>query len=87
MTYRPEHKQGEGKSESLDSYYARKQQMKHNQLRGEAEVHHEADRDADAEENFSYGKGGYSKPKEKPGKNYNPSSHDIWSDEPWKDKS
>jgi hypothetical protein len=85
MTYRPENGDND-RDDNLDAYYKRKQSVKHNQLRGEAEVRHEADRDCDAEENFSYGKSGYSKPKEKPGKGYNPNSHSIWDDEPWKDK-
>jgi hypothetical protein len=74
------------KDDNLDAYYKRKQSVKHNQVRGEAEPLHDADRDCDAEENYSYGKSGYSKPKEKPAKGYNPKEHDIWEDAAWKDK-
>jgi hypothetical protein len=83
MSYRPEN----DKDDNLDAYYKRKQSAKHNQFKGEAEVLHDADRDADSEENFSYGKKGYSKPPEGPDrKGYNPKSHDIWDDAAWKDK-
>jgi hypothetical protein len=72
--------------DSLDAFYKRKQSVKHNQIKGEAEVLHDKDRDCDSEDNYSYGKSGYSKPKEKPAKGYDPTSHTIWDDEPWKDK-
>jgi hypothetical protein len=84
MIYRPENDNDD--DDDLSAYYKRKQSAKHNQLAGEAEPRHDPDRDAESE-NFSYGKGGYSKPKDKPpGKNYNPKSDSIWDDEPWKDK-
>jgi hypothetical protein len=82
MIYRPEN----DKDDNLDAFYKRKQSVKHNQVRGEAEVLHDADRDADAEDNFSYGKSGYSKPKDNAGKGSNPKSQTIWDDEAWKDK-
>jgi hypothetical protein len=71
--------------DSLDAFYKRKQSVKHNQFKGEAEVLHDEDTDAESK-NYSYGKSGYSKPKEKPAKGYDPTSHTIWDDEPWKDK-
>jgi hypothetical protein len=85
MIYRPENGDLD-KDDNLDSYYKRKQSVKHNQLKGEAEVLHDKDSDAESR-NFSYGRDGYSKPKEKPpGKNINPNSHSIWDDAAWKDK-
>jgi hypothetical protein len=75
MIYRPE----DDKDEDLSAFYTRKQKVKHNQLKGEAEVLHDADRDCDAEDNFSYGKRGYDRPKNKP-----PAKElDIWEDSTW----
>jgi hypothetical protein len=84
MIYRPENGDND-RDDNLDAYYKRKQSVKHNQLKGEAEVLHDADSDAESR-NYSYGSKGYGKPKEKPAKGYNPKEQDIWSDEAWKDK-
>lgn len=86
MIYRPQQSQGEGKSEDLNAYWHRKQGgPKHNRVAPEGKLHG-PDRDCDAEENFSYGKTGWPKPKDKtetavPTK----SPGDIWDDSVWKD--
>jgi len=77
MIYRPEQKEGAGKSESCEQFYVRKQSVKHNQFKGEAEVLH--DKDRDAEQNASKWEGAAQK--DRWGK-----SNTIWDDEPWKDK-
>jgi len=82
MIYRPE--KDNDADDNLDAYYKRKQSVKHNQLKGEAEVLHDKDTDAESK-NFSYGKEGYGKAKESTTSNKVKSST-IWDDEPWKDK-
>ena len=82
MIYRPENKQGEGKSEDLDAFYTRKQRVKHNQFKGEAEVLHDADRDVEVTASKWEGAG----PKKTTGSGFKEKSSTIWEDEPWKDK-
>jgi hypothetical protein len=82
MIYRPEQKQGEGKSEDLNAFYTRKQRVKHNQFDCEAEVLHDADRDA--EQNASRWEG--AGPKKTSGPGWKEKSSTIWEDEAWKDK-
>lgn len=62
MVYRPEQKNGNGKSESLNDYYERKQKPKHNRVDTEAEVLHDADTDAE-NAHYSYGSKGYERPR------------------------
>jgi hypothetical protein len=70
--------------ENLNDYYRRKQAPSQNKVRGDAESPLAGrDRDADSVENFSYGKDGYSRPKDRLGGK----EHSIWDEEPWKDKS
>ena len=81
MIYRPEQKSGDGKSYNAEEFWKRKQSPKHNRVCGEAEVHG-PDRDAE-NLNYSYGKDGYERPKDKgPAK-----SSTIWDDEAWRDKA
>ena len=82
MTYRPEDEKGSF-GENLNAFYRRKQSFKHNQLKGEAEVLHDADTDCDARDNFSYGSKGYARPENKSLGGTKPKEHDIWSDEAW----
>ncbi len=81
MTYRPD----EDSDFNIDAYWKRKQSVKENRVSGEAPLA-KADRDCDAEENFSYGKSGYGRPKDKT--TVNPfKSNTIWEDDAWKDKT
>ena len=50
MIYRPEQKEGKGKSESCEAFYTRKQSVKHNRVAGEAEVLHDKDRNAESDQ-------------------------------------
>ena len=73
--------------DSLGAFYKRKQSVKHNQFKGEAEVLHDADTDAESR-HYSYGKKGYGSEASREGKHWTPkpTSHTIWDDEPWKDR-
>lgn len=70
MAYRPENNENDY---NASQYWKRKQSVKDNKVSGEA-PEAKADRDCDAEENFSYGKSGYGGPFGNKGK-------DIWNDE------
>jgi len=78
MTYRPEN--DNDADDNLDAYYKRKQSVKHNQLRGEAEVLHDKDRDAEVAASNWKGKGAADD--SRLGKN----KGDVWDDSNWKDK-
>jgi hypothetical protein len=86
MIYRPENGDRD-RDDNLDAFYKRKQSVKHNQFKGEAEVLHDQDTDAESR-HFSYGSKGYGKPSDKPpgSPHIKPDSSTIWDDEPWKDK-
>ena len=89
MIYRPENGDRD-RDDNLDAYYKRKQSVKHNQFKGEAEVLHDQDTDAESR-HYSYGKKGYGSEAAKAAsedKHWEPKpkSSTIWEDEPWKDR-
>jgi len=80
MIYRPEQKEGAGKSESCNEYWTRKQSTNINRVMGDGDLPTmSATKDRDAEVNASKWEGAAQK--DRWGK-----SATIWDDEPWKDK-
>ena len=67
------------REDSLNAYYRRRQSVKHNQFKGEAEVLH--DKDTDAEPRHYNWKSEGAKDTHNDSK-----SSTIWDDAPWKDK-